>query len=100
MVKVDPYLRNRIKLQKDEYTPTFGRTIAIGVFLILLGVIVLVTVTILDIGGNFLPQLLVAGLLALVAIATALFITSGVKLGAYDKLLNEGDYSKRKESRG
>lgn len=98
LVKVDPYLRNRIKLQKDEYTPTFGRTIAIGVFLILLGVIVLVTVTILDIGGAFLPQLLVAGLLAMVAVATALFITSGVKLGAYDKLLNEGDYSKRKKA--
>lgn len=98
LVNIDPYLRNRIKLQKDEYIPAFGRAIALGVFLILVGVIALVTVTILDIGGNFLPQLLVAGLLALVAIATALFITSGVKLGAYDKLLNEGDYSKRKKA--
>ena len=97
-VNIDPYLRNRIKLQKDEYITAFGRSIATGVFLILLGVIVLVTVTILEVGGNFVPQLLVPGLLAMVAIATALFITSGVKLGAYDKLLNEGDYSKRKKA--
>ena len=97
-VNIDPYLRNRIKLQKDEYITAFGRSIATGVFLILLGVIVLVTVTILEIGGNFVPQLLVPGLLAMVAIATALFITSGVKLGAYDKLLNEGDYSKQKKA--
>jgi len=98
LVNIDPYLRNRIKLQKDEYIPVFGRTIAAGVFLILLGVIVLVTMTILEIGGDLLPQLLVAGLLAMVAIATALFITGGVKMGAYDKLLNEGDYSKQKKA--
>ncbi len=98
LVNIDPYLRNRIKLQKDEYYPSFGRTIATGVFLILLGVILLVTVSILEIGGDFLPQLLVAGLLAMVASATALFITSGVKMGAYDKLLNEGDYSTQKKA--
>ncbi len=97
-VNIDPYLRNRIKIQKDEYIPTFGRTIAAGVFLILLGVIVLVMASILEIGGEFVPPLLVAGLLAMVAIATTLFITSGVKLGAYDKLLNEGDYSKQKKA--
>lgn len=97
-VNIDPYLKNRIKLEKDNYVPVFGRTIATGVFLILLGVIFLVTVSILEIGGDYLPQLLVAGLLTMVAIATGLFITSGVKLDAYDKLLNEGDYSKVKKA--
>jgi hypothetical protein len=32
-----------------------------------------------------------------VAIAVSLFITSGMKMSAYDKLLNEGDYTRRKK---
>ena len=97
-VIIDPYLRNRIKLQKEEYLPIFGRTIAAGVFLILLGVILLVTVAVLELGNDFILQLLVVALLAFVAIGTALFIMSGIKLGAYDKLLNEGDYTMEKKA--
>jgi len=96
-VKIDPYLRNRIKLQKDEYVPAFGRTIALGVFLILLGVIMLVTVAILEVGGEFVLQLMVIALLALIAIAVGMFIMGGTKMGAYDKLLNEGDYTRQKK---
>ncbi|MEL7626284.1 MAG: permease prefix domain 1-containing protein [Anaerolineaceae bacterium] len=96
-VNIDPYLRNRIKLQKDEYIPVFGRTIAAGVFLILLGVIALVTVAILDFAEDFVPQLLVVGLLLLIAIAVGMFIMSGMRMGVYDKLLNEGDYTRRKK---
>ena len=97
-VNIDPYLRDRIKLQKDEYLPVFGRTIAAGVFLILLGVIVLVTIGILDIGRVFLLQISVVGLFAMIAIATTLFITGGTKMGAFDKLLNEGDYTRQKKA--
>lgn len=97
IVKIDPYLRDRIKNQKKEYLPSFGRMIAIGVFLILLGVTILVTVSILEIADDVVLELLVAGLLAMVAIAVSLFITSGMKMSAYDKLLNEGDYTRRKK---
>lgn len=98
VVNTDPYLHNRVKLLKDEYLPIFGRRIATGVFLILLGVVAMVTTAILEVGGEFLLLLLVANLIAMVAIATALFITSGSKMGAYDKLLNEGDYSRRNKA--
>ncbi|MDD2521846.1 MAG: permease prefix domain 1-containing protein [Anaerolineaceae bacterium] len=97
-VRIDPYLRNRIKLQKDEYIPTFGRMIASGVFLMMLGVIMLVTVAILDIADDFVLGLLVVGLLAMIAIAVSLFITSGMKKSTYDKLLNEGDYTRRRKA--
>ena len=96
-VNIDPYLRNRIKLQKDAYVPAYGRTIATGVFLIILGVIGLVTIAILEVGGYILLQLSVVAFLILVAIAVGLFIMGGTKMSALDKLLNEGDYTRRKK---
>ena len=97
MVYIDPYLRSRIKLQKDAYVPAFGRTIAIGVLLIMLGVIGLVTIAILEVGGYILLQLSVVAFLILIAIAVGLFIMAGTKMNALDKLLNEGDYTRRRK---
>ena len=58
----------------------------------------LVTVAILDIADDFVLGLLVVGLLAMIAIAVSLFITSGMKKSTYDKLLNEGDYTRRRKA--
>ena len=94
-VKIDPYLHDRIAQMKEEYRPAFARSIAGGVALILLSVVGLVTVAILDIGAEFGVMLTVVGLLLAVALAVGLFISAGTRMEAYDKLLNEGDYTRQ-----
>ncbi|HOZ37692.1 MAG TPA: permease prefix domain 1-containing protein [Anaerolineaceae bacterium] len=94
-VKIDPYLHDRIAQMKEDYRPAFARRIAGGVALILLGVVGLVTVAILDIGGDFGVMLTVVGLLLAIGLAVGLFISAGTRMEAYDKLLNEGDYTRQ-----
>jgi len=95
LVKIDPYLHDRIAQMKEDYRPAFARSIAGGVALILVSVVGLVTVAILEIGEEFAVMLMVVGLLVAVGIAVGLFISSGARMEAYDKLLNEGDYTWR-----
>jgi len=95
LVKIDPYLHDRIVQMKEEYRPGFARRIAGGVALILLSVVALVTVAILEVGGEFAVMLLVVGLLLAIAVAVGLFVSAGSKMETYDKLLNEGDYTKQ-----
>lgn len=96
-VKIDPYLHDRIAQMKEDYRPAFARSIAGGVALILVSVVGLVTVAILEIGGKFAVMLMVVGLLVAVALAVGLFISAGTKMEAYDKLLNEGDYTRKQK---
>lgn len=95
IVKVDPYLHDRIVQMKEDYRPDFARRIAGGVGLILLSVVALVTVAILEVGGEFAVMLLVCVLLLAIGSAVGLFISAGSEMEAYDKLLNEGDYTKQ-----
>jgi hypothetical protein len=97
-VKIDPYLHDRIAQMKEDYRPSYARQIAGGVALILLSVVTLVTVAILEIGGEFVIMLTIVGLLVAVALAVGLFISSGSRMEAYDKLLNEGDYTKQQKA--
>ena len=95
IVKIDPYLHDRIVQMKEDYRPDFARRIAGGVGLILLSVVALVTVAILEVGGEFAVMLLVCVLLLAIGSAVGLFISAGSEMEAYDKLLNEGDYTKQ-----
>ena len=98
LVKIDPYLHDRIAQMKEDYRPAFARSIAGGVALILLSVVGLVTVAILEFGGEFAVMLMVVGLLVAIALAVGLFISAGTKMEAYDKLLNEGDYTRKQKA--
>lgn len=94
-VKIDPYLHDRIAQMKEDYRPAFARSIAGGVALILLGVVALVTVSILGLGGELGVMLMVVGLLFAIGLAIWLFISAGTNMDTYDKLLNEGDYTRK-----
>lgn len=97
-VKIDPYLHDRISQMKEDFRPAFARRIAGGVAIILLSVVALVTVAILEVGGSFGLMLLVVGLLLAVASSVGLFISAGTTMEAYDKLLNEGDYTRKQKA--
>lgn len=87
-------LKKKITAEKDAYQPIFFRSVTIGVALCILSPIaILVTSGISD-------QAAVYGvclLLAFIAIAVYLFIISGGKKDAYEKLLKVEDYSFEKE---
>lgn len=84
-----------VRQMKADYLPTFARNIGIGVVLILIGVLLLTTASILELKPDYLKVLGVAILLFLVSVATYLFITSSSRTESYDRLLNEGDYTKQ-----
>ncbi|HMN10916.1 MAG TPA: permease prefix domain 1-containing protein [Bellilinea sp.] len=92
-VSLDPQTYNEVKRMKEEYQPAFARTIATGVVIILIGVIILVTTAILEIGHQALAIFATVLLLALVALAVRGFIIAGMRSESYDMLLNEGDYT-------
>lgn len=94
-VDLDQSIRAELRNLKDDYRPTFARSIGLGVVLILVGVLVLTTTAILELKPDYLTILAVALLLLLVSIATYLFITSSMRSESYDTLLNEGEYTKQ-----
>ena len=92
-VILDPRTRNEIARMKEEYQPVFARTIALGVVLIMIGVIFISTIGFLELGNDAYIIFPVVLLLGLIAIAVRGFITAGFRQQAYDMLLNEGDYT-------
>lgn len=94
-VALDPRMKQRISRLKEDFQPSFARSIATGVILILVGVIVLVMAGILEVQPEYWLLLTVVLLLVLISIAVSMFVNGGMRSGAYDKLLNEGDYSPR-----
>lgn len=91
-------LKKKITAEKDAYQPIFFRSVIIGVVLCILSPIaILITSSMND-------QAAVYGvclLLVFIAIAVYLFIVSGGKKDAYEKLLKVEEYSfeKRKEDK-
>lgn len=94
-VMLDQQTRIALREAKETHRPGFAQRIGLGVVLIMVGVIVLVTVALLFDGQEYLSLFGAIFLLAMVAIAVYLFITSSMRSSAYDKLLNEGDYTAR-----
>ncbi len=82
--------------KKNKFNQIYVTTNAIGVLLCVISVIpVLVTSFIFD--GNYI-LLGVSILLLVVAIAVFMLTLVGSKMGAYNKLLQEGDYTKEKKA--
>lgn len=91
--------QNEIREKEKAYAPTFRLVITLGVVLCLLGVI-----PILVFGGLHVSNLAmiftVCILLFLVAIAVFLFIYTGMRENAYQKLLCVGDYADARKTGG
>lgn len=82
-----------VRERQAAYRDTYVRCCVIGVCLCILGVIPLVTVSMLT-DSTLAVIGTVCLLLALVAAAVYLFITSGMINASYCKLLEEGDYTR------
>lgn len=88
MYGVSGMVNERKNLLKEKH----ARMIGIGVLLCILGVVPLVTVACIYPSGA-LVLFMVVVLLMSVSVAVNLFVRAGSMMGAFDKLLQEGDYT-------
>ena len=81
-----------VERKKQEYAPTYRRSMTQGVVLCVLAVVPILGTAMLG-APDFWVVAAVGLLLAIVAGAVQLFIRAGMTQGSFDKLLQTGDYS-------
>ncbi len=86
-----------VEQRREHFEPVKRICTIWGVVLCILSVVPMFCVEIMN-GSEFGMVLSVAGLLGLVSIGVFLFVYIGMIDGCYDKLLEEGDYSRQKKN--
>lgn len=81
-----------VERQKQEYAPTYRRSMTQGVVLCVLAVVPILGTAMLGV-PDFWVAAAVGLLLAIVAGAVQLFIRAGMTQGSFDKLLQTGEYT-------
>jgi hypothetical protein len=85
-----------VERQKQEYAPTYRRSMTQGVVLCVLAVVPILGTAMLGAPGFWIVAA-VGLLLAIVAGAVQLFIRAGMTQGSFDKLLQTGEYTVREK---
>lgn len=85
-----------VERQKQEYAPTYRRSMTQGVVLCMLAVVPILGTAMLGV-PDFWVAAAVGLLLAIVAGAVQLFIRAGMTQGSFDKLLQTGEYTVREK---
>ncbi len=93
VVKLDPHNKLLIQKAKENHRPVLMRKISIGVGQILLAVAALTVAGVLFEDNEAVLVCFVCLLLLIIGISVWLFVSGGAIQSAYDKLLNEGDYT-------
>lgn len=100
LLSVDPQVIQMAARLREEYQPTYSHCCVAGTCLCILSVIPLFAALILfGEEDNFGLVAAVALLLALVAVGVVFFIYSGIRKASYDKLLQDGDYTRENKKR-
>ncbi len=88
---VDGMARER----KEQFRPTFNRQLTIGIMLCVLAALpIFVCLMFFGEGGDFAMLLAVAALLLLAGIGVLLIVRVSILWGAFQQILEEGDYSR------
>ena len=82
----------------EKYNPTFIKSITGGTVIILLGVIALITGAVIDENNEPLCMLLLAGMMACIACGAFVIIHAGIIKDGFEKMLQEGDYTRENKS--
>lgn len=82
--------------KKEQFAPVKRNCIVIGVMLCILGLLPLFGTEVAG-ASEFVQVLCVGVLLAMISMGTFLFVASGMIGESYDKLLEEGDYTREKK---
>lgn len=89
-------IREQVKSRKEAFAATYQKSIAIGVALIFMGIILLAIPSIVFKQKELVEiyeVYAVGGLLAFIACGVFFFVKSGCIQGSFEKLLQEGDYT-------
>lgn len=84
------------KKNKEQYEATYHRNILLGVLLSIASFVPLVAVSFFT-EEDYVLVILFGLMLLLLAIAVYIFISNQIRMDSYDKLLQEGDYTKSKK---
>lgn len=97
LISLDAATFDYVNAQYQSFRPKMGGAITVGVMLCILSVIPsLISEEVFRSNNKWIGELFSASLFVFVAIGVTLFITAGVTNGAYERLLNKGDYSREK----
>ena len=87
-----------VREKSEKFHSTFVKSITGGTVIILLGVIALISGAVIDETNEPLCMLLCAGMMACIACGAFSIIHAGIIKDGYEKLLQEGDYTKENKS--
>ena len=84
------------KERRDAYAQTHSRRLVIGIMLCVMAAVPLLILLMMGYSNNsdLLPAIGVAALLAMVAVGVKLIVLTCIRQDGYDKLLEEGDYTR------
>ena len=87
-----------VREEKEKYRDTYNRCNVIGVLLCICSAIPLFAMAMMDPENDLLGAAMFCGTLVTVSIGVYLFVRVGIRWAAYQKLLQEGDYSLKKKN--
>lgn len=88
-----------VRERREAFMPTFNRSIATGVVLCIIAVAVLIVLAALgdEAGKDFLVMIGLGSMLLLIGLGVWMMTKAGIIRSGYDKLLEEGDYTREKK---
>ncbi len=96
--KIDNNVTEMVHKQKAQYNKKYTRNNIIGTCLCIMALIPLFIGEILNDENDLMWMIMLSISIAFVGVGVAFFIRSGIILASYEKLLQEGDYSKEKKN--
>lgn len=98
-IETDDATKNMLYTRRERFAPAYAKQNTAGVVLCILSVLPLFASLCIPGGVEFLTGIAVCPLLAMVGIACYFFVRSGMINGAFDQLLEEGDYTRSAKAR-
>lgn len=91
-----------LQKEEEEYLPTYYKSVALGVFLCIAAAIPRIIMSMIgeEANAEYLELFGVVILLSLVACGVFFIVRASITKGAYDKLLQKGDYTQSKKKAG
>ena len=91
-----------VKERRDSYAETHSRLLIIGIMMCIIGAVPMLVIEMTKYSNNtdLLPIVGVAMMLVIIAVGVKLIVLTCIRQGGYDRLLEEGDYTKLNKKAG
>ncbi|MBP3896215.1 MAG: helix-turn-helix transcriptional regulator [Mogibacterium sp.] len=91
-----------VKERRDSYAETHSRLLIIGIMMCIIGAVPMLVIEMTKYSNNtdLLPIVGVAMMLVIIAVGVKLIVLTCIRQGGYDRLLEEGDYTRLNKKAG